>query len=63
MTHAARVDRHATVKIGDFTIPLIGIPHDATEAECDLCHDLFHIQSLKWNEAGSQLLCEKCRKP
>ncbi len=52
---------HATIKLGDFTIPLIGIPETATLDTCDLCHDVFSIHDLEINEAGNQLLCPKCR--
>ncbi len=43
---------HAHVEIDGVKIPLIGIPPNQTEDECDLCHDKFHLQSL---------LCPKCR--
>jgi hypothetical protein len=52
---------HATVKIGDYTIPLIGIPLSATEMECDLCHDIFHINDVHLMFEGKQFLCQKCR--
>lgn len=53
---------HATVKIGEYIIPLIGIPLSATEMECDLCHDIFHITEVELNEAGTQFLCSKHRE-
>ena len=53
---------YATVKIGEFTIPLIGISSAATEDECELCHDIIHISELSWNEEGNQLLCNKCKR-
>jgi len=53
--------KHATVKIDDLVIPLIGIPPTATEMECELCHDIFHITDVKLNEEGNQFLCKKCR--
>ena len=52
---------HATVKIDKYVIPLIGVPRDATLGQCDCCHDDFHVQDLKLNEAGNQFLCRKCR--
>ena len=51
---------HATVRIGDYTIPLIGVPKEATLEECDLCHGIFHIVDIAYN--GAQYLCNKCRK-
>ena len=62
ISHAARVDLHATVRIGGYTIPLIGIDRFATQGHCDGCKDgPIHIQELEWNLAGNQLLCWKCR--
>lgn len=51
---------HATVSRDGYTVPLIGIPAAATNSECDLCHDTFHITELAWS--GSQMLCKRCRK-
>lgn len=53
---------HAEVKIGDYTIPLIGIPPEATEYTCDGCHKKLTVEKLELNERGNQFLCEKCRK-
>ncbi len=53
---------HAKVKIGEFEIPLIGIPPSATEYECDLCHDIYPVDMLKLNVEGNQFLCKKCSK-
>lgn len=50
--------KHATVKIGDYTIPLIGVDKSSTEDKCDLCGDIFHISSLIFT--GQQFLCERC---
>ena len=50
--------KHATIKLGDYTIPLIGVDRTATLEECDLCHDIFSIQAV-WL-TGTQILCEKC---
>lgn len=51
--------QHATVQRDGYTVPLIGIPNDATDSECSMCHDTFHITELEWN--GTQMLCPKCR--
>ena len=53
---------HATVKLGEYTIPLIGIDRSATEMECELCHDIFHISQVQLSESGKQFLCPKCSK-
>ena len=54
--------KHATVKIGDYEIPLIGLPLSATEMECDLCHDIFHISDVHLTFEGKQFLCQKCSR-
>lgn len=54
------MSRHAEVKIGEYTIPLIGIPEDATKDECDLCHKKFYIGDL--HLAGGYFYCEPCFK-
>jgi hypothetical protein len=51
---------HATVTRDGFTVPLIGIPKDATLQECDACHELFGLQQIQWT--GAQMLCDKCGK-
>jgi hypothetical protein len=53
--------KHATVKVGDYTIPLIGLPVSATEMECECCHDIVHISQIEINQEGNQFLCLKCR--
>lgn len=56
------MSEHATVKRGEYTVPLIGIPATATEGECECCHELVHLSKLHMSESG-QMLCEKCKKP
>lgn len=53
------MSKHASIRLGGFTIPLIGVPQDATLQECDCCHDIFPIQDIEI--VGTQLLCVKCR--
>jgi formylmethanofuran dehydrogenase subunit E len=52
--------KHATVRVGGFEIPLIGLPKSSTLEECDLCHDEFHLTEIEYN--GKQFLCERCRE-
>jgi len=52
--------KHAMVTIGEYTVPLIGIPPDSVLTECDLCHDEF--PQLEIELAGTQMLCKKCRE-
>jgi hypothetical protein len=49
---------HATAKLGEFTVPLIGIPKSATEDACDGCGALTHIRELFTD--GTGFLCLKC---
>ena len=54
-----RANKYAEITIGEYTIPLIGIPPEAVLEECDLCHDIFSIQKIMITECG-QFLCFKC---
>ena len=40
-------------------LPLLWIPPDSAEEECDECHCHGHLKELEWVEG--RLLCEKCR--
>ena len=51
---------HAMVKIGDYDIPLIGIPKEAGLEKCDCCGDIIGMSKSFFS--GSQILCEKCNK-
>lgn len=53
--------KHAQVRLGEFVIPLIGVPPTATEYTCDLCGDIFPVEQVELNEAGNQFLCQKCK--
>ncbi len=53
--------KHATVKVGGFEIPLIGLPTHCTLGECDLCHDYFGLTDITYT--GKQFLCAKCNQP
>lgn len=43
---------HATVKLGDYTCPLIGIPVSATEEKCDGCGGIRHIRLVRLQPDG-----------
>lgn len=60
MTRKAK-PKHATVPLGEYNVPLIGIPPSAVLEECDLCHDEFKLMEITLT--GTQLLCPKCKKP
>lgn len=51
--------KHATIKLGDYDIPLIGVSGGATLEECDCCHDIFSIQVIEL--CWTQFLCPKCK--
>jgi hypothetical protein len=53
--------KHAIIKLGEYNIPLIGIPASATEYECDLCHEIFSMEEVEMDKNGIQFLCKKCR--
>lgn len=54
-------DKHATVKIGEYTIPLIGIAESATQQKCSRCKCSFHLSEITLNENGKPL-CKECLK-
>jgi hypothetical protein len=60
MSNPKQPSKHAEIKLDGYTIPLIGIAPDATQQECELCHDIFQLQSLEL--VGTQMLCERCRR-
>lgn len=54
--------KHATVTVGEFTVPLIGIPMSAVEFPCDRCGSVRHISDLKVTADGKQVVCKPfCR--
>ena len=54
------MSNHATVQRDGYTVPLIGVPPEATTDHCDLCGDVFGLSQLEL--CGKQLLCERCRR-
>lgn len=53
--------KHATVHIGEYTIPLIGVPVDATQQECSTCHKKVHLSRIILDQNG-QPHCDKCHE-
>ena len=49
---------HATVPIGEYLIPLIGISPTATLENCDLCHNDMPLSQAIFT--GRQILCRRC---
>lgn len=52
---------HATVRIGEYTVPLIGIPKSATRQKCHHCKKSFHIADMEVDEQFRPT-CKKCIK-
>jgi hypothetical protein len=50
---------HATVRIGEYTVPLIGVPPDASKDKCQVCGLEFYIGDMVLDGAG-RTLCQKC---
>lgn len=53
--------KHAIVELGDYKIPLIGIPPEAGLETCDCCGDTMGLSQSVFT--GTQMLCPKCAKP
>ena len=54
--------KHASVRIGGYDVPIIGIPPSATEYKCDGCQVVCKVEQLAINETGDKFLCEQCRR-
>jgi len=52
---------HAIVHVGNYSIPLIGLPVDATLERCDECGKLFNVRQITLEDG--KFICEKCREP
>lgn len=50
--------KHATVRIDDMEIPLIGIPKDEVFETCDKCRKHFHLQDIVLTD--TTFLCKIC---
>lgn len=49
---------HATIRLDGRDIPLIGIPKEAGEEECDVCHQRFKLQDVTF--ALGKFWCQGC---
>lgn len=52
--------KHATVRIGEYTLPLIGIPEDSTLELCDWCHKLVYLGDISFD--GDNFYCPYCKE-
>lgn len=52
--------KHATVKLGDYTVPLIGIDENATKEQCDECKKVKHLSTIRITDQGrfQCLICQ-----
>ena len=50
--------KHATVRIDNMEIPLIGIPKDEVYEQCDRCKASKHLQDIVLTDSG--FLCNVC---
>ena len=51
---------HATVITSGYTVPLIGIPADATQETCDRCGRSDHLSEV-WLRFDGRFWCWHCR--
>ncbi len=51
--------KHATVRIGEYVIPLIGVPETATQEKCSRCRKQIHLADAALSESGD-VLCQSC---
>ncbi len=52
--------KHATIKFGEYEIPLIGLPPSSTEEDCQQCKKRFHLQEIEL--VHTKFLCNECKK-
>jgi hypothetical protein len=55
------MSKHATVPVGEYTVPLIGIPPSATQEKCSRCGSVCHLSEIVLDEKG-QPCCQTCLK-
>jgi hypothetical protein len=49
--------KYATVKLGEYTVPLLGIPQEATEEVCSKCGRTRHLTDISFD--GKRFLCRE----
>ncbi len=52
--------KHPTLKLGEYDIPLIGLPMNCVEETCDTCKKEFHIQEVEC--VDDKILCFVCKE-
>jgi hypothetical protein len=48
----------ATVRIGEYTIPLLGIPKSSSEELCGVCKKQKHLTEITYD--GERFVCGQC---
>ena len=56
--HAEPVE-HATVRVGEYVVPLIGVPKEATQEKCSHCGSMCHLADMALDAKG-QPCCQTC---
>jgi hypothetical protein len=51
--------KHATVKLGNMVIPLIGVPVTSTQERCEGCNKNFHLSEITLDGDGRPH-CRQC---
>lgn len=52
--------KHATVNLGEYVVPLIGVPASATREKCDGCRKQRHLSAVFIQPDGRTFLCTGC---
>lgn len=53
------MSQHATVPLGEYTVPLIGIPESATQEKCSRCGSICHLKDIVLDGKGHPC-CQTC---
>lgn len=51
--------QHAIIKLGDYNIPLIGVPPNSIEERCDKCKQIFPLLEIALELKS--FLCFNCK--
>lgn len=55
------MSEHATVKLSEFEVPLIGIPKESTQETCFACGVIMHLNEAVITKGG-KVVCPRCAK-
>lgn len=62
MRHKKTKTEWATVPVGEYVVPLIGVPKEATQEKCSRCGAPLHLAETVLDEKG-QPCCRSCLTP